>query len=56
MKNFQTILDKRFTDFSTFSQFLFTTTETEIDYYHQKVNLRVASRVVKRLKTNDLGN
>ena len=28
--------------------------ETELDYYHQKGNVRVASRVVERLKTKDL--
>ena len=37
-----------------FFQFLFTTCETELDYYHQKVNILVASRVAKRLKTYDL--
>ena len=26
----------------------------ELDYYHQKVNVRVASGVAKRLKTYDL--
>ena len=26
----------------------------ELDYYHQKVNVRVASQVAKRLKTYDL--
>ena len=26
----------------------------ELDYYHQKVRVRVASRVAKRLKTYDL--
>ena len=33
------------------TQLFFTTSETELDYYHQKVNVRVASRVVERLKT-----
>ena len=40
-------------------QFFFTTSETEIDYYYQKVHVQVALRVVKRLKTYDfrkLGN
>ena len=32
------------------TQFLFTIDETELDYYHQKVNIRVASQVAKRLK------
>ena len=35
-------------------QFFFTASETEPDYYHQKVSVRVASRVAKRLKI--LGN
>ena len=35
-------------------QFLFTTNETEVDYYHQKVNVRVASRVAERHKTYNL--
>ena len=26
----------------------------ELDYYHQKVNVRVASRIAERLKINDL--
>ena len=30
------------------AQFPLTTSETELDYYQQKVNLQVASRVVKR--------
>ena len=33
------------------SQFLCTTSETEVDYYHQKVNVRVASQVAERNKT-----
>ena len=41
--------------FSRFlAQFLFTTSETELDYYHQKVSVRVASRVAERLETLDL--
>ena len=40
--------------FSLFAQFLFTTSETELGYYHQKVNVRVASRAAERLKTWDL--
>ena len=31
--------------FHFLAQFVFITTETELDYYHQKVNERVASRV-----------
>ena len=40
--------------FHVLAQFLFTTSETEIDYYHQKVNV-----VAERLRTYDrreLGN
>ena len=33
------------------AKFVFTTSETELDYYHQKVSARVASRVAERLKT-----
>ena len=33
------------------AQFLFTASETELDYYHQKISVRVALRVVERLKT-----
>ena len=40
--------------FHVLEQFLYPTSETELDYYHQKVNVWVASRVVKRLKTNFL--
>ena len=32
------------------AQFFFTTSETDVDYYHQKVNLRVALRVVEWLE------
>ena len=48
-----TILGKIFGDFffHVLPQFLFTTTETEVDYYHQKVSVQVASRVAERLKT-----
>ena len=36
-------------------QFFFTTSETEPDYYHQKVNIGVASRVAEQFKkTKDL--
>ena len=35
------ILDKTFVDFSTLVQFLFTKSETELDYFHQKVNISI---------------
>ena len=37
--------------FSLFSTIFFTTSETELDYYHQKVSVQVPSRVAERLKT-----
>ena len=40
--------------FHFLAQFNFTTNETELDHYHQNVNLRVASRSAERLKTYDL--
>ena len=40
--------------FLILAQFYFTTSKTELDYYHQKVSARVASRVAKRLMTKDL--
>ena len=36
------------------AQFVITTSETELYYYHQKVNVLVASRVVEQLETQDL--
>ena len=36
---------------SSQTEFRFTTSETKIDYYHQKVNARVASLVAERVKT-----
>ena len=36
--------------FHFLGHFPFTTSETQLDYYHQKVNVWVASRVAKRLK------
>ena len=36
------------------AEFFFTTSETELGYYHQKVNVRDVSRVTERLKTSDL--
>ena len=35
--------------FHVLAQFHFITSEVELDYYHQKVNVQVASRVAKRL-------
>ena len=40
--------------FQFLEQFFFTTSETGLDYYHQKVSVRVASRVAERLNTQDL--
>ena len=40
--------------FHILTQFLFTTSETKLDYYHQKVSVRVTSRVAEGLKTQDL--
>ena len=40
--------------FHFFTQFVFTTSETELDYYPQKVNARVASLVAERLKTEEI--
>ena len=40
-----------FSLFQVLVQFLFTSSETEIDYYHQKVNVRNVSRVAERFKT-----
>ena len=37
--------------FHILTQFPFTKGEAELDYYHQKVNIRVVSRVTERLKT-----
>ena len=37
--------------FHVLSQFLFTTSEMELDYYHQKVNVRDASQVVEHIET-----
>ena len=41
------------------AQFLFTKSETKLDYYHQKMKLRVVSQVAKQRKTQNhrkLGN
>ena len=40
--------------FHILAQFSFSTSEKELAYYHQRVNVRVASRVAKHLKTWDL--
>ena len=40
--------------FQVLAQFIFTTSETELDYHDQKVNVRVASWVAEWLKTLDL--
>ena len=37
--------------FQVLPQFIFTTSETELDYHHQKVRVRVNSQDVKPLKT-----
>ena len=40
--------------FQFLAQFLFTTSETELDYYHWNVNIRVASRAAERRKAQDV--
>ena len=40
--------------FSLFSTIFFTTSEMGLGYYHEKVNLQVASQVAKLLKAYDL--
>ena len=40
--------------FHVLAQFLFTTSETELDYYHQKVSVRDVSQAAGRPKTKDL--
>ena len=45
--------------FHFLAQFLFTTSETKLDYYHQKVNVQVAYQVAEQLKAENprkLGN
>ena len=37
--------------FHFLAQFVITTIETDLEYYHQKVKVQVASRVTERLKT-----
>ena len=36
--------------FHFLAQFLFSASDTELDYYHHRVNVRVATQVAKRLK------
>ena len=40
--------------FHFLARFLFTTSDTELDYYHNKTSVRVASQVPERLKPSDL--
>ena len=40
--------------FHFLARFLFTTSDTELDYYHNKTSARVASRVPQRFKASDL--
>ena len=40
--------------FHFLARFLFTTNDTELDYYHKKKSVRVASRVPERGKSSDL--
>ena len=50
--NLLTIMEKMLVDFFTFlAQFSFTTSESELGYYHQKVNIQAAPRVAELLKT-----
>ena len=52
-----TILAKIIVDFwQVLAQVSFTTSETELDYYHQKANVQVVPQVAKRLKSRILGN
>ena len=37
--------------FDSLAQILSTESETELNYYHEKVSVRVATRVAERLKT-----
>ena len=45
---------KHLQTFSLLAQFVHTTSEMELDYHHQKVNVRVASRVSERLMTQEI--
>ena len=42
--------------FQVLAQLPIPTTESELNYYHEKLNTRVDSRVTKQLKIYDLGN
>ena len=42
--------------FQVLAQLSIPTTESELNYYHEKLNTRVDSRVTKQLKIYDLGN
>ena len=44
-KIFRQSWTKHLETFSLLAQFDITTVETELDYYHQKVNVRVAERL-----------
>ena len=44
------------TRFHDLSQFSLTTSETELDYHHQRVNVGVASKLAERLNTKILEN
>ena len=44
-------MNKTFALFHFLAQFLFTKSEMELDYYHHRVNVRVAEQVAERLKT-----
>ena len=46
-------MGKIFVDFLDLAQFSFTTSESELDYYHQKVNVRVASSCERRKKISE---
>ena len=39
--------------FHILAQFPFTITESALDYYHEKVNVRVTSQITERSKTKD---
>ena len=55
-KNFQTILSKKICRlFHVLAKFLSFTKKTELHCYHQKVNVRVASRLAKQHRTQDRG-
>ena len=40
--------------FHLLAEFALSTSETELDYYHQEVNVRVALRIVEQFKIEDL--